>query len=119
MEGGTGPWKEKGVIKGEARGFGQCIIPIYRGNGQVDVVAGRIWIKKWIGYQIRGKKDDEKRLGLQDHRRALKPISNSSQKEFAPPLISLQSDGDKMLFLFEVLYIQTNYNLNKEQKNFF
>lgn len=36
------------------------------------------------GYQIFGKKDDEKRPSLQDHRRALKPISSSSQREFAP-----------------------------------
>lgn len=37
MEGGTGPWKPKGVIKGDARGCGQCIIPTYSENGQVEV----------------------------------------------------------------------------------
>lgn len=37
MEGGTGPWKQKGVIKGDARGCGQCIIPTYSENGQVEV----------------------------------------------------------------------------------
>lgn len=34
--------------------------------------------------QIFGKKDDEKSPSLQDHRRALKPMSSSSQRDFAP-----------------------------------
>lgn len=38
IEGGTGAWKEKGVMKSDGRGFGRHIIPVCTGKGQERVI---------------------------------------------------------------------------------